>query len=66
MSLVVAVFFPPELYVDLFEGYFVIVVMDLCQLFFKFDATVVFRLYPGTLLRMEDGFFVDYVFGKCN
>ena len=41
-----------------------IVVIDLCQLFFKFDATVVFRLYPGILLTMEEGFFVDEVLGK--
>ena len=45
-----AVFFP-ELWCvdDLFEGgYFVIVVIDLYQLFFTFDdAIVAFRLYQG-------------------
>ena len=44
-----AVFFP-ELWCvdDLFEGYFVIVVIDLCQLFFTFDdAIVAFRLYAA-------------------
>ena len=64
MSLVVAVFLPPPpelMRADLLlfdDGYFVIVVIDRCQLFFMFDTIFAFRLYQGTLFEMED--FLDF------
>ena len=39
---------------DLFDGYFVIDVIERFQLFLTFDATFGFRLYPGTLLEIDD------------